>query len=300
VVATQTRARGWDLPIRQAYNHSLNNELPASLMSPVIKTEAEIEAMRIAGRLAAEVLDFIAPHVRPGITTGQLDRLCHDYMTQVQGTIPAPLNYAPPGYRPYPKSICTSVNHQVCHGIPGDRILKSGDVLNIDITVIKDGFHGDTSRMFHVGEPSVAARRLSEVAYECMWLGIEQVRPGATLGDIGHAIQTHAEGAGFSIVREFCGHGIGQRFHEDPQVLHYGRPGTGMILQAGMIFTIEPMVNAGRREVKELADGWTIVTKDHSLSAQWEHTILVTAEGFDVLTVSPGMPARPRSRPLAA
>jgi methionyl aminopeptidase len=265
-------------------------------MSPVIKTDAEIEAMRLAGRLASEVLDFITPHVRPGVTTGHLDLLCHNYMTQVQGTIPAPLNYAPPGYRPFPKSICTSVNHQVCHGIPGERVLKSGDVVNIDITVIKDGFHGDTSRMFHVGESSVAARRLSEVAYECMWLGIDQVRPGATLGDIGHAIQVHAEAAGFSIVREFCGHGIGRRFHEDPQILHYGRPGAGMALEAGMIFTIEPMVNAGRREVKELADGWTIVTKDHSLSAQWEHTVLVTQTGVEVLTVSAGTPPRPTRR----
>ena len=269
-------------------------------MSIVIKTEAEIAAMRLAGRLASEVLDFIAPHVKPGVTTGELDRLCHAYMVDVQGTVPAPLNYAPPGYRPFPKSICTSVNHQVCHGIPGDRVLKNGDVLNIDITVIKDGFHGDTSRMFSVGEPSVAARRLSEVAFECMWLGIDQVRPGATLGDIGHVIQRHAEARGFSIVREFCGHGIGRRFHEDPQVLHYGRPGTGEPIVPGMIFTIEPMVNAGRREVRELADGWTIVTKDHSLSAQWEHTVLVTQGGHEVLTVSAGTPVRPALQPAAA
>ncbi|HYF59159.1 MAG TPA: type I methionyl aminopeptidase, partial [Burkholderiaceae bacterium] len=238
-------------------------------MSIVIKTEAEIAAMRLAGRLASEVLDFIAPHVRPGVTTGRLDALCHDYMVDVQKTVPAPLNYAPPGYRPFPKSICTSVNHQVCHGIPGDKVLKNGDVLNIDVTVIKDGFHGDTSRMFCVGEPSIAARRLCETTFEAMWVGIDQVRPGATLGDIGAAIQKHAESRGFSIVREFCGHGIGRRFHEEPQVLHYGRPGTGEALVPGMIFTIEPMVNAGRREVRELADGWTIVTKDHSLSAQW-------------------------------
>lgn len=269
-------------------------------MSIVIKNDAEIAAMRLAGRLAAEVLDFVAPHVRAGITTGHLDRLCHDYMVQVQRTTPATLNYAPPGYRPYPASICTSVNHQVCHGIPGDRVLKNGDVLNIDVTVIKDGFHGDTSRMFLVGEPSVAARRLCEVTHECMWLGIDQVRPGAALGDIGHAIQRHAEARGYSVVREFCGHGIGRRFHEEPQVLHYGRPGTGLRLEPGMIFTIEPMVNAGRREVRELADGWTIVTKDHSLSAQWEHTVLVTTEGYEVLTVSPGSPTRPGALAAAA
>jgi methionyl aminopeptidase len=260
-------------------------------MSIPLKTEDEIAAMRVAGRLASEVLDFITPHVRAGITTGELDRLCHDYMVDVQKTVPAPLNYAPPGYRPFPKSICTSVNHQVCHGIPGDRVLKNGDVLNIDITVIKDGFHGDTSRMFSIGEPSVAARRLSEVAFECMWIGIEQVRPGAALGDIGHAIQHHAEASGYSVVREFCGHGIGRRFHEEPQILHYGRAGTGERLAPGMIFTVEPMINAGRREVRELADGWTIVTKDHSLSAQWEHTVLVTDTGFEVLTTSTGAPA---------
>ena len=269
-------------------------------MTITIKTIEEIEAMRVACRLAAEVLDFIAPHVKPGVTTGELDRLCHDYMVDVQGTVPAPLNYAPPGYRPFPKSICTSVNHQVCHGIPGDRVLKNGDVLNIDITVIKDGFHGDTSRMFSVGEPSIAARRLAEVTHECMWLGIDQVRPGATVGDIGHAIQRHAEAHGFSVVREFCGHGIGRRFHEEPQILHYGRPGTGEKLVAGMIFTIEPMINAGRREIKELSDGWTIVTKDHSLSAQWEHTVLVTGTGVEVLTVSAGTPPRPAVAPRAA
>ena len=262
-------------------------------MTITIKTNEEIEAMRVACRLAAEVLDFIAPHVKPGVTTGELDRLCHDYMVDVQGTVPAPLNYAPPGYKPFPKSICTSVNHQVCHGIPGDKVLKNGDVLNIDITVIKDGFHGDTSRMFHAGEPSIAARRLAEITHECMWLGIEQVRPGATVGDIGHAIQRHAEGHGYSVVREFCGHGIGRRFHEEPQILHYGRPGTGERFVPGMIFTVEPMINAGRREIRELADGWTIVTKDHSLSAQWEHTVLVTDAGFEVLTLSAGTPARP-------
>ena len=260
-------------------------------MAIVIKSAEDIERMRIAGRLAAEVLDFIAPHVKPGVTTGQLDRLCHDYMVNVQGTTPAPLNYAPPGYRPYPKSICTSVNHQVCHGIPGDKVLKHGDIVNIDVTVIKDGYHGDTSRMFYVGEPSIAARRLCEVTYECMWLGIAQVRPGATVGDIGQAIQTHAEKNGFSVVREFCGHGIGKKFHEEPQILHYGRAGTLDPLVAGMTFTVEPMINAGRREIKELADGWTIVTKDHSLSAQWEHTVLVTPTGYEVLTLSSGTPA---------
>ncbi len=250
--------------------------------------------MRIAGRLAAEVLDFIAPHVKPGVSTGTLDRLCHDYIVEVQQAIPAPLNYAPAGYKPYPKSICTSVNHQVCHGIPGDKVLKGGDIVNIDVTVIKNGFHGDTSRMFAVGESSVQARRLCEITYECMWLGIREVRPGARLGDVGYAIQQHAERSGFSVVREFCGHGIGRKFHEDPQVLHYGRPGTLEELVPGMIFTIEPMINAGRREIRELADGWTIVTKDHSLSAQWEHTVMVTESGFEVLTLSEGAPASPR------
>jgi len=262
-------------------------------MGIVIKTEQDIAAMRVACKLAAEVLDYVTPYVKPGVTTGELDRLCHDYMVNVQGTIPAPLNYAPPGYTPYPKSICTSVNHQVCHGIPGDRVLKHGDIVNLDITVIKDGYHGDTSRMFVVGDGGLPARRLCEVTYECMWKGIVQVRPGATLGDIGHAVQTHAEKNGFSVVREFCGHGIGRKFHEEPQVLHYGRPGTLDKLQPGMIFTIEPMINAGRREIRELADGWTIVTKDHSLSAQWEHTVLVTPTGYEILTVSAGMPAVP-------
>lgn len=262
-------------------------------MAIAIKTPDEIERMKVAGRLAAEVLDFIGPHVTAGITTGELDRLCHEYMVDTQKVIPAPLNYAPPGYKPYPKSICTSINHQVCHGIPGDRVLKGGDILNIDITIIKDGFHGDTSRMFCVGEPSIQARRLCDITYECMWRGIRTVKPNATLGDIGAAIQQHAEAAGFSVVREFCGHGIGRNFHEDPQVLHYGQKGTGAILQPGMIFTIEPMINAGRAAIRELADGWTIVTKDHSLSAQWEHTVLVTSAGFEVLTTSPGMPNPP-------
>jgi len=249
--------------------------------------------MRVAGRLASEVLDFIGPHVRSGISTGELDRLCHDFMVDVQGTVPAPLNYAPPGHTPYPKSICTSVNHQVCHGVPGDRVLKGGDIVNIDITVIKDGWHGDTSRMFIVGEGSVLARRLCEVTYRAMWEGIRAIRPGATLGDIGHAVQRFAEDQGFSIVREFCGHGIGQVFHEDPQVLHYGRPGTGTKLVEGMVFTVEPMINAGKAGIRQLGDGWTIVTKDHSLSAQWEHTVAVTADGFEVLTVSDGTPPPP-------
>lgn len=262
-------------------------------MAIALKTEQDIIKMREAGRLASEVLDYITPFVKPGITTNELDRLCHDYMTQVQHTIPAPLNYAPPGYTPYPKSICTSVNHQVCHGIPSDKVLKSGDVLNIDITVIKDGYHGDTSRMFCVGEVAPHAKRLADLTYQAMWLGINQIRPGARLGDIGAAIQVFAEAQGLSIVREFCGHGIGKRFHEDPQVLHYGRRGTGVELKPGMIFTVEPMINAGKRDIKVLGDGWTIVTKDHSLSAQWEHTVLVTADGYEVLTVSSGSPARP-------
>jgi len=258
-----------------------------------IKTAEEITGMRVAGKLAAEVLDFIGPHVRPGIATGELDRLCHDFMVNVQNTIPAPLNYAPPGYKPFPKSICTSVNHQVCHGVPGDRVLKNGDVLNIDITVIKDGFHGDTSRMFYVGAPSIQARRLCDITYECLWRGIDAVRPGGSVGDIGAVIQQCAESSGYSVVKEFCGHGIGLKFHEEPQILHYGRAGTGPKLLAGMTFTIEPMINAGRPAIRELSDGWTIVTKDHSLSAQWEHTILVTDTGHEVLTVSPGMPPRP-------
>ncbi|MDR5171486.1 type I methionyl aminopeptidase [Methylobacillus pratensis] len=258
-----------------------------------IKTEKDIEKMRVACKLAAEVLDFITPHIQAGVTTGKLDELCHDYMVNVQKTIPAPLNYAPHGHTPYPKSICTSVNHQICHGIPGAKVLKNGDILNIDITVIKDGYYGDTSRMFHVGDISIQAQRLSDITYECMWLGIDQVKPGATLGDIGHAIQTYAEKQGFSVVREFCGHGIGKNFHEDPQVLHYGQPGKGAVLKPGMIFTVEPMINAGKRDIKQLGDGWTIVTKDHSLSAQWEHTVLVTDDGYEVLTVSAGTPPAP-------
>lgn len=253
----------------------------------------DLSGIRTACRLAAEVLDYIAPFVQPGITTGELDRLCHEYMTQVQGTIPAPLNYAPYGHPPYPKATCISLNDTVCHGIPGGKILKDGDALNIDITVIKNGYYGDTSRMFFSGPPKKEARRLSDTAYACMWLGIMQVRPGAHLGDIGHAIQTHAEKAGYSVVREMCGHGIGKSFHEEPQVLHFGKPGTLAEIRPGMVFTIEPMINAGRKEIQGMNDGWTIKTKDHSLSAQWEHTILVTETGYEVLTISPDMPPPP-------
>ena len=249
--------------------------------------------MRTACRLASEVLDYIAPRIVAGVTTGELDRLCHDYMVNVQGTVPAPLNYHPPGYPPYPKATCISVNDVICHGIPGDKALKNGDILNIDITVIKDGYYGDTSRMYIVGEGSILARRLVQTTFECMWLGIDQVKPGAHLGDVGHAIQRHAEARGYSVVREYCGHGVGKVFHEDPQVLHYGHAGTGVELTPGMIFTIEPMINAGRREIRAMPDQWTVKTRDRSLSAQWEHTVLVTATGHEVLTVSAGAPARP-------
>jgi methionyl aminopeptidase len=249
-------------------------------MNVTIKTPEEQERMRVAGRLAADVLDMIGAHVRAGVSTDELDRICHDYIVHEQKAIPAPLNY-----RGFPKSICTSVNHVVCHGIPGDKKLKTGDIVNIDITVIKDEFHGDSSRMFTVGEPSVIADRLMRVCREAMWHGIRLVRPGTRLGDIGHAVQRHAEEHRFSVVREYCGHGIGRGFHEDPQVLHYGKPGTGLELVPGMTITVEPMINAGRREVKLLSDGWTVVTKDHSLSAQWEHTVLVTETGFEVLTL---------------
>ena len=255
-----------------------------------IKNSEDIEKMRVAGKLASEVLDFITPFIKPNITTEEIDKICHDYMVNEQKTIPAPLNYAPPGHSPYPKSVCTSVNHQICHGIPGPKSLKKGDVINIDITVIKDGYHGDTSRMFYVGEPSIQAKRLCDITYQSMWLGINAVRPGAHLGDIGNAIQTYAESNGYSVVREFCGHGIGLVFHEEPQVLHYGQIGTGIELKPGMIFTIEPMINAGKRDIKMLPDGWTVVTKDRSLSAQWEHTILVTDSSYEVLTVSQGTP----------
>ena len=263
-------------------------------MGITLKTPEEIEKMRLACRLAGEVLDYITPFVQPGVTTEKLDQLCHDYMVDVQACIPAPLNYAPPGYKPYPKSICASVNHQVCHGIPNERRLKKGDIVNLDITTIKDGFHGDTSRMFIVGDGSILAKRLCNITFECLWAGIDQVRPGAHLGDIGAAIQKHAESNGFSVVREFCGHGIGRSFHEEPQVLHYGKAGSGVELEPGMIFTIEPMINAGKAAISELPDGWTIVTRDRSLSAQWEHTILVTDSGHEVLTLSAGAAPRPQ------
>ena len=262
-------------------------------MAITLKSGSDIEAMRLAGRFASEVLDLLGAQVKAGVSTEALDRLAHRHIVDVQGAVPAPLNYAPPGYVPYPKSICTSINHQVCHGIPNDRPLKDGDIVNIDVTVIKDGWHGDTSRMFIVGEGSIQAKRLCQLTFDAMWKGIQRVKPGARLGDIGHAIQSFTEAQGFSVVREFCGHGIGQRFHEEPQVLHYGRPGTLEQLQPGMVFTIEPMINAGRREIRELGDGWTIVTKDRSLSAQWEHTVLVTESGYEVLTLSAGSPPPP-------
>jgi methionyl aminopeptidase len=250
------------------------------------QTEFDIAAMRAAGSAAASVLDMIGPHVVPGVTTEHLNSLCHDFIVNTLDCIPAPLNYRNgPQSPPYPKSICTSVNHVICHGIPTDKkSLKSGDIVNIDITVIKDGFHGDTSKMFMVGEPSILASRLVRVTQECLYKGIEAVRPGAFLGDIGNAIETHATRNRFSVVQEFCGHGIGRVFHDAPQVLHYGRAGTGMRLEEGMTFTIEPMINAGSRHLKILPDGWTVVTKDHKLSAQWEHTILVTGRGYEVLT----------------
>jgi methionyl aminopeptidase len=249
-------------------------------MNVNIKTPEEQDKMRVAGRLAADVLDMIGEHVQPGVTTEELDQICHKFITETQGAIPAPLNY-----RGFPKSICTSVNHVVCHGIPGERKLKSGDAVNIDITVIKDGFHGDTSRMFFAGKPTIQADRLAKVAFESMWLGIEELAPGKHLGDIGEAIQKYVEKNRFSVVREYCGHGIGRVFHEDPQVLHYGRAGTGLEIQAGMTMTVEPMVNLGKRHVRLLPDGWTVVTKDHKLSAQWEHTVLITESGFEVLTL---------------
>ncbi len=247
-----------------------------------IKTPEELDKMRVAGQLAADVLHMIKPFVVPGVTTNELNEICHRYITEEQDAIPAPLNY-----HGFPKSICTSVNHTVCHGIPSDKRLKNGDIVNIDITVIKDGYHGDTSKMFFVGEPSILAKRLTQVSYESMRIGIEMVRPGIRLGDIGHAIQKHAEKHNFSIVREYCGHGIGKEFHEEPQILHYGTPNTGITLEPGMVFTIEPMVNAGKRHVKLLADKWTVLTKDRSLSAQWEHTLAVTESGFEVLTKRP-------------
>lgn len=260
---------------------------------PLVTDPTDLDKMRAACRDAAKVLDYLSPFVKPGITTGELDRLTMEYITDELKVKSATVGYAPPGYPPFPGAICTSVNHQVCHGIPGDRVLKSSDILNIDVTIIKDGWFGDTSRMYYLGEPSIQARRLTETTYECMWLGIAQVKPGNRLGDIGHAIQKYAENQGFSVVREFCGHGIGRKFHQDPQILHYGRPGTGQVLEAGMIFTIEPMINAGKRDIRQLGDGWTVVTRDHSLSAQWEHSVLVTETGYEVLTISDGMPAPP-------
>jgi len=252
-------------------------------MGTIIKTRDEIEQMRVAGQLAGEVLRMIAPHVQPGVKTVELDEICHEYITVHQNAIAAPLDY-----RGFPRSICTSVNHVICHGIPGEKRLKDGDIINIDITVIKDGWHGDTSKMFLVGKPTIKGQRICEIAYRSMVRGIELVKPGIRLGDIGHAIQTYAEGEGCSVVREYCGHGIGRGFHEEPQVLHYGRPGTGELIVPGMVFTIEPMINIGRRDTKLLPDGWTVVTRDRSLSAQWEHTIAVTEDGYDVLTRLPG------------
>ncbi len=252
-------------------------------MPVTVKTPAQIEQMRVAGRLAAEVLEMLVPHVRPGVSTEDLDRLAYDHIVNVQKAIPANV-----GYKGFPKTLCTSVNHVICHGIPSPgKVLRDGDIINIDITVIKDGWHGDTSRMYCVGTPSVLARRLVDTTLEAMLLGIEQVRPGATLGDIGHAIQQHAESRGYSVVREYCGHGIGKVYHEDPQVLHYGNRGAGMRLQKGMTFTVEPMINAGKPHTRLLPDGWTVVTKDHSLSAQWEHTIAVTDDGYEILTPWP-------------
>jgi len=253
-------------------------------MTISIKTPEEIEKMRVAGRLAAEVLQVVAPHVRPGVSTEELDRICHDHIVNVQKATPANL-----GYKGYPKTTCISANNVICHGIPNEaKVLKDGDIINIDVTVIKDGWHGDTSRMYYVGTPSVMARRLVETTREALFRGIHVVRPGATLGDIGHAIQEYAEGERFSVVREYCGHGIGKVYHEDPQVLHYGRPGEGLVLQPGMTFTIEPMINEGTRYTRLLPDGWTVVTKDRKLSAQWEHTVLVTPDGVEILTRLPG------------
>ena len=245
----------------------------------MIKSDEEINKIRIAGQLAAQTLEMIKPYIKPGVTTEEINNICHNFITQEQQAIPAPLNY-----NGFPKSICTSINHVVCHGIPANKALKQGDIINIDVTVIKNGYHGDTSAMFYVGEPSILARKLIDCTYECLLLAIDIVKPGITLGDIGHVIQQHAEKKKYSVVREYCGHGIGKNFHEDPQILHYGRPNTGMKIEKGMVFTIEPMINAGKRNVKLLSDNWTVVTKDKSLSAQWEHTIAVTANGAEVLT----------------
>ena len=248
-------------------------------MQVAIKTPDEIAKMRVAGRLAAEVLEMIEPYIKPGITTGELNDICHDYMVNTLHAVSATLNY-----KGFPKSLCTSINHVICHGIPGAKKLKDGDIINIDVTLIKDGYHGDTSKMFLVGKPSILAARLVKVAQECLYLGIEQVKPGGHLGDIGAAIQKHAETHHFSVVREYCGHGIGKVFHEPLQILHFGKKGTGIVIEPGMTFTIEPMINVGKPHTKLLPDGWTVVTKDHKLSAQWEHTILVTNTGHEVLT----------------
>ena len=253
-------------------------------MIPLITNHADLDKMRAACQAAASTLDYLAQFVRPGITTGELDRLCLEYITDELKVKSATVGYAPPGYTPFPGAICTSVNHVICHGIPGDKVLKNGDILNIDVTVIKDGWYGDTSRMYYIGEPSILARRLVDITYECMWLGIEAVRPGATLGDVGHVIQRHAENAGFSVVREYCGHGVGQQFHQEPQVLHYGKPGTGARLKPGMTIAIEPMVNEGAEGVRQLSDKWTYVTSDGSLSAHFEHTIAILSDGPEILT----------------
>lgn len=264
-------------------------------MSIIINSAADIELMRISCKLAADVLDYIEPYVKPGITTLELDKLCHDFIVNVQEAYPSPLNYRPdPKGKAFPNSICTSVNSEICHGIPNDKALKNGDIVNLDITVYKNGFHGDTSRTFLVGDKvSNPAKRLTQITYECMWLGIMQVKPGNYFGDIGHAIQVHAEKNAYSVVEEFCGHGIGKTFHCEPQVLHYGKAKTGAMLKPGMIFTIEPMINQGKRHIRFTTNGWTAVTKDRSLSAQFEHTILVTDTGYEVLTISPNMPAIP-------
>jgi methionyl aminopeptidase len=280
-VAKKGRALYHEVPVA---NNALSTPRTPMLRQTQIslKTPEEQQKLRVAGAMAADVLDMIGEHVAPGVSTDQLDRICNDYIVNVQKTVPANV-----GYRGFPKTICTSVNHVVCHGIPNERLLKAGDILNIDVAIIKDGYHGDTSRMYFVGKPSVLGQRLTDVCKESMWRAIELVRPGAHLGDIGHAIQSMAEAEGYSVVREYCGHGIGRVYHEDPQILHYGEPGTGLEIQAGMVFTIEPMINAGRRFVRVLPDGWTVVTKDHSISAQWEHMVLVTASGHEVLTLSP-------------
>ena len=268
-------------------------------MSITVHSTEDIQCMRVAGRLACEVLDFITPYVKAGITTGELDRLCHEYIVKVQGAIPATLNYVLPGYPPFPKSICTSVNHVICHGIPGDQVLKTGDIINVDVTVIKDGYHGDTSRMFYVGETSDVARRICEVALDCMWAGIAQVKPGAYVGDIGWAIQQHAEASGVSAVPQLGGHGIGKKFHDDPFVPSFGKPGTLAMIVPGMIFTVEPIVNVGGPEFDTLADGWGLVTRDHSLSAQWEHTVLVTETGVEILTAPAACTGLSESRAYA-